>query len=93
MIGLGLALWSANAGMKAIFDALNIVYDEDEKRSFIKLNLISLTLHARRGGRCCCSRSARSWCCRWCSPISGSRPSDRPGFLPLLRWPALFVWS
>jgi membrane protein len=40
--GLGVALWSANAGMKAIFDALNIVYDEDEKRSFLKLNLISL---------------------------------------------------
>ena len=29
--------------MKAMFDALNIVYDEDEKRGFIKLNLISLT--------------------------------------------------
>jgi membrane protein len=42
VVGLGVALWSANAGMKAIFDALNIVYDEDEKRSFLKLNLISL---------------------------------------------------
>jgi membrane protein len=43
VIALGLALWSANAGMKAIFDALNIVYDEDEKRGFVKLNAISLT--------------------------------------------------
>jgi membrane protein len=43
VIALGLALWSANAGMKAVFDALNIVYDEDEKRGFIKLNVISLT--------------------------------------------------
>ena len=43
VIALGLALWSANAGMKAVFDALNIVYDEDEKRGFIKLNAISLT--------------------------------------------------
>ena len=42
VLGLGIALWSANAGMKAIFDALNIVYDEDEKRGFIKLNAISL---------------------------------------------------
>jgi membrane protein len=41
--GLAISLWSANAGMKAMFDALNIVYDEDEKRSFFKLNLISLT--------------------------------------------------
>ena len=40
--GLALALWSANAGMKAIIDALNVVYDEGEKRSFIKLNLVSL---------------------------------------------------
>jgi membrane protein len=43
IFGLGLSLWSANAGMKAIFDALNIVYDEKEKRSFIKLNLLSLS--------------------------------------------------
>jgi membrane protein len=42
VFGLGLALWSANAGMKAIIDALNVVYDETEKRSFIKLNLVSL---------------------------------------------------
>jgi membrane protein len=41
--GLGVSLWSANAGMKAIFDALNLVYGEEEQRGFIKLNLISLT--------------------------------------------------
>src|SRR5215468_6617467 len=29
IFGLGIALWSANAGIKAIFDALNIIYDED----------------------------------------------------------------
>jgi membrane protein len=42
VFGLSLALWSSNAGMKAIMDALNVVYDENEKRSFIRLNLISL---------------------------------------------------
>ena len=42
IVGLGIALWSANAGMKAIMDALNVVYEEKEKRSFIKLNLVSL---------------------------------------------------
>lgn len=42
VFGLVLSLWSANAGMKAIFDALNIMYDEDEKRSFVMLNLQSL---------------------------------------------------
>ena len=38
-----LAIWSANGGMKAIIDALNVVYDEKEKRGFVKLNLYSLT--------------------------------------------------
>ncbi|MCC6890296.1 MAG: YihY/virulence factor BrkB family protein [Hyphomicrobiales bacterium] len=42
LVGLGIALWSANAGMKAIFDALNIIYDQEEKRGFIRLNLVSL---------------------------------------------------
>jgi membrane protein len=44
VFGLLLALWSANAGMKAIMDALNVVYDEEETRSLIKLNLVSLSL-------------------------------------------------
>jgi membrane protein len=43
-VSLGLALWSANAGMKAVIDALNVTYNEKEKRGFIKLNLISLAL-------------------------------------------------
>jgi membrane protein len=43
IIGLAISLWSANAGMTAIFDALNIVYDEEEKRGFLWLNAQSLT--------------------------------------------------
>lgn len=39
-----LAVWSANGGLKAIMDALNVVYDEDEKRGFFKLNAVSLAL-------------------------------------------------
>jgi membrane protein len=42
VFGLGLAIWSANAGVKAVLDALNIVYDEEEKRGFFKLNAVSL---------------------------------------------------
>jgi len=41
-----LAIWSANGGMKAIIDALNVVYDEKEKRGFLKLNAISLAFTA-----------------------------------------------
>jgi membrane protein len=44
ILGLLLAVWSANAGMKAIMDALNVIYDEEEKRGFLRLNLMSLAL-------------------------------------------------
>lgn len=40
--GLLVAIWSANSGMKALFDAMNVAYREDEKRSFVRLNLLSL---------------------------------------------------
>jgi membrane protein len=42
VVSLLLAVWSANGGMKAIIDALNVVYNETEKRGFLKLNLVSL---------------------------------------------------
>jgi membrane protein len=42
LFGLGFAIWSANAGVKAIIDALNVVHEEREKRSFVKLTLLSL---------------------------------------------------
>ncbi|KRA05877.1 ribonuclease [Rhizobium sp. Root564] len=40
--GLLVAIWSANSGMKALFDAMNVAYQEDEKRSLVRLNLLSL---------------------------------------------------
>lgn len=44
--GLAFSLWSANAGMKSLFDALNIVLKAKETRGFFKLNLVSLTFTA-----------------------------------------------
>jgi membrane protein len=41
-VGLAVSLWSANAAMKALFDTLNIVYGETEKRGFVNLNALSL---------------------------------------------------
>jgi membrane protein len=43
LLSLGVSLWSANAAIKSIFDTLNVVYSEREKRSFVRLNAISLT--------------------------------------------------
>jgi membrane protein len=89
-LGLGIALWSANAGMKAIFDALNIVYDEDEKRSFIKLNLISLSFTL--GAVVVLLLAIASVVV---VPLVlaylGFAAEQQAGFLPLLRWPVLLV--
>ncbi len=41
-IGLATSLWSANAGMKALFDVLNVVYDEHEKRGYVRLTLVTM---------------------------------------------------
>jgi membrane protein len=42
LFSMALALWSANGGIKAIIDALNVVYDVEEERGFVKLNAVSL---------------------------------------------------
>jgi membrane protein len=43
LFSFALAIWSANGGMKAVIDALNVVYGETETRGFVKLNAVSLT--------------------------------------------------
>ena len=40
--GLAIALWSANSGIKSLFEGMNVAYGETEKRGFVKLNLLSL---------------------------------------------------
>ena len=41
VISLLLSIWSANASMRALFDGLNIAYDEDEKRHLVPRTLLS----------------------------------------------------
>lgn len=70
--------------MKAIIDALNVVYDEEEKRSFVKLNAVSLafTLGHDPGGDRSGSRPHLLLCLRsgsddlvifWCNMDAGLR--------------------
>ncbi len=42
LIGVLTSLWTANQGMKALFDALNVVYHEKEKRGYVRRTLVSL---------------------------------------------------
>jgi membrane protein len=89
LLGLGIALWSANAGMKAIFDALNIIYDEEEKRSLVWLNVVSLffTICAIVGAGLAVTLVV-------VFPLLlaafGVSSFDHP-FVAYLRWPVLFV--
>src|SRR6202022_1023587 len=88
-VGLVIALWSANAGMKAIFDALNIIYDETEKRGFIKLNLVSLFFTV-----CAIAGAGLAVAAVVVFPLLlaafGLTSLDRP-FIAYLRWPLMFV--
>lgn len=42
IVGLAVALWSASSGMKALFDSLNVVFGERERRGYVKLSGIAL---------------------------------------------------
>jgi membrane protein len=44
VVSLSIALWSANSGMKALIEALNVVYERKEKRSFLQLNALSAVM-------------------------------------------------
>ena len=90
IVGLGVALWSANAGMKAIFDALNIVYDEDEKRGIVMLNLISLAFTAGAIVALLFSLAAVV-VLPLVLAFAGFTAERYAAVLSLLRWPALFV--
>jgi len=44
LLSIVIALWTASSGTKSMMKALNIVYDEPEKRGIIKLNAYALAL-------------------------------------------------
>jgi membrane protein len=42
VVGILVSLWSAMSGVKAMIDALNVIYEQREERNFFKLNLAAL---------------------------------------------------
>jgi membrane protein len=89
VVSLALSLWSANAGIKALFDALNVIYDEDEKRSFLRLNVVSLLFTF-----CVITFMVTSLIAVVVVPLILSRFGLDPlSHFPIaaLRWPFLFV--
>lgn len=89
VLGISVALWSANAGMKAIFDALNVIYDEREKRSLVRLNLTSLLFTI---AAIAVALLAAAAVVIFPLVLAGFSQSvvDRP-IIGYLRWPALFA--
>jgi membrane protein len=89
LIGFAIALWSANAGIKAIFDALNIIYDEQEKRGIVWLNLVSLFFTI-----CGIAGALIGLGAIVVFPLVlaalGASSLDTPLMIGILRWPALF---
>jgi membrane protein len=46
LVSIGLSLWSASKGAKALITGLNVAYDEDEKRGAVRLQAVSLVFTA-----------------------------------------------
>jgi membrane protein len=42
VVGILVSLWSAMSGVKAVIDALNVIYEQRESRSFVRLNVVAL---------------------------------------------------
>jgi membrane protein len=40
-LGAAIAIWSANAGMKALFDGINVAYNETEKRPYLPRTVLT----------------------------------------------------
>jgi membrane protein len=87
VIGLVVALWSANGGIKALFDALNVVYGEKEQRSFIRLNAITLAFTVSMIGFVLVAMA--------CIVVLPVALNYLPGFMGLIlnivRWPVMLV--
>jgi membrane protein len=87
---LALSLWGANAGTKAIFDALNIIYKEPEKRGFLKLTLYSLTFTIAAMALALVSLVGIV-AVPLVLKMLGIPEHSGAGLLTLLRWPVLYL--
>jgi membrane protein len=89
LFGLLLAIWSANAGVKAVIDALNVVYEEREKRGFIALNLLSLAFTI--GGIVALLLMVSAVVAFPLALDHLGLPPDSRVIVSLARWPLMFV--
>lgn len=87
--GLVFTLWSTNSGMKALFTALNVIYDTEERRGFLRLTAVTLAFTA---GLIVTVTTATALVVAAPTALaaSGFSGASLVG-LRLLRWPVLFL--
>lgn len=88
VVGFLLALWSANSGIAALFDALNVVYGE-EKRSLLRFYATTFLLTLGTVGIVILTIGAVVVAPVVFTFMGFVTPAER--LLSMLRWPALFV--
>jgi membrane protein len=85
------AIWSANRGMKALFEGLNIAYGEIETRGFIRLNILTIFFTMGLLGFLIIA----AFIVVDVSSILGENILNRPIVMLIrtVRWPFLFILS
>jgi membrane protein len=89
MVGFLVALWSANSGVAALFDALNVVYGEKEKRGLLRFYATTFLLTLGMVGVVILAIGAVVVAPVVFTFMGFANSAGR--LLSILRWPALFV--
>jgi membrane protein len=89
IVGILLALWSAMSGVKAVIDALNVIYEQKESRSFIKLNVVALIFTL--GGFAAFLLAIAAVIVLPLALSSIGFGGETATLTRILRWPALFI--
>ena len=87
--GILVTLWSAMGGVKAMIDALNVIYEQQESRNFFKLNLLALLFTLGGFAAFLFAIGAVVVLPFVLSKIGLG--SDTAALIQILRWPALLV--
>jgi len=89
VVGFLVALWSANSGVAALFDALNVVYGEKEKRSLLRFYTTTFLITLGMAGIVILAISAVVATPVVLTFMGFVTPAGR--LLSILRWPTLLV--
>ena len=89
IVGILVSVWSTMSGVKAMIDALNVIYEQQEGRSFIKLNLEALIFTLGGFAAFLLAIAAVIVLPLVLSPIGLG--SETETLTRVLRWPALLV--